>query len=962
MEVTPVETQGLKDREAANVGQHRRPIVALGAEQGGLRPVQQFLAEMPSDCGMAFVVILRQPDGSVADLVASLQRQSSLTLIQVDARTPVELDHVYVVPPDHQVVMEDGTIDVVERARPEHEVAPIDLLFRTLAEAHGPDTAAVVLSGTGADGAMGLQRIKEMGGLTLAQDPADAEVSEMPRHAVATGMVDVILPAAELPAKLIDYWQRADVVRIPHEEIAEPLDEDVLQELFALVRLRTGHDFSQYKRSTILRRLGRRMQVTHADTMAAYIALLRGSLDETRALLRDFLISVTNFFRDREAWGALETIVPPLFSGKTAEDQVRVWVTGCATGEEAYSVAILLHEYAATLDEPPTIQVFATVIDDDAIAVARQGRYSETIAVDVEPARLRRYFVAEPGYFRVRQELRDLVLFASHNILRDPPFSRLDLVTCRNVLIYLNRAVQDQVLRLFHFGMLPDGYLLLGSSESTEGVPDLFAPVDRSLRLFQRRAVLTSSPLVMSDQPVARTRRPPSAPPDRNVDGQRPSLATLHERLLLDHLPPSILVTGDFDIVHVAAGAGQFLQFAEGEPSHNLLEVAIPELRLELRTAFFAAQQDGGDKITRRIPIKHDGRELIEIVVRPIQEPAWAEGFYLIVFREIAEISEIVRPAGDHVEPMVRQIEDELQRTQDQLRLTVEQYETAVEEYRAANEELQAINEEARATSEELETSKEELQSANEELTTLNQALKHSLEESQQTSNDLHNLITATQIGTIFLDRDLRIKLFTPAAQSLFNLIPADIYRPLHHITHQLIYDELTQDAERVRATPEPVQREVASVDGRWYLARLLPYRTGDGTVTGIVLTFVDITERKRDEMELRERAELLTLAQRVAGAGVWSVNPDTGATFISDECRVLIGFQGRPDVSGLNQWIDEVCHPDDRDRLRQARDAASGGERDLDLEFRVLLEEHGERWILLRSRRMVDSDEHINN
>lgn len=951
-ETHPVETLQQLDREAADNVEGRRPIVALGAGEGGLPALQQFFRQVPSDSGMALIVILRLPPDGDRDLAALLAPQSAIPVTEVAESTSVETNHVYVVPPDQHVVMVDGTIRLSDRERPEDGVAPIDMLFRTLAETHGLDAAAVVLSGNGADGAMGIQRIKEMGGLTLAQDPADAEAGEMPQRAVATGMVDVVLPAAELPAKIVGYWRRAETVQLSAAASPEPLaEEDVLREIFALLRMRTGHDFSQYKRSTILRRLSRRMQVTYADTPLAYLTLLQGSLEETRALLRDFLISVTNFFRDREAWEALEAVVPRLFTAKTAGDQVRVWVTGCATGEEAYSVAILLHEHAARHDDPPSIQVFATDIDDDAITVARQGVYPETIAVDVEPARLRRYFTAEPGHYRVKQEIRDLVLFAPHNLLRDPPFSRLDLVTCRNVLIYLNRGVQEQILRLFHFALHPDGHLLLGTSESTDGVPDLFAPVDRGHRLFQRRTVPTSAPLLVAVLPMLERRQPTRTPAPPDVADGHLSFGALHQDLLLEHVPPSILVSTAYDVVHVSAGAGQFLQFGEGEPSRNLLDVAHPDLRLELRTALYAAGQHGGETVVRRLPVDIKGRRLIELVVSPIREPDWAHGFILIVLREIAEIEEIVQQDGSDIEPMVRQIEDELRRTKDQLRLTVEQYETAAKEHRAANEELQAINEEARATSEELETSKEELQSANEELTTLNQALKHSLEEARRANNDLQNLMAATEIGTIFLDRELRIMRYTPSAQALFNVLPADINRPLVHITHRLVYDELLRDAEHARVTREPVEREVSSHDGRWYLAQLLPYQTSDAGVTGVVLTFVDITERKHDELRLRERDEQLALAQRAGRVGFWSFDAVTGTGFVSEECRVLLGDMNATDNDSFEAWLVARAHPDDRARVDAIRQSGNQSMSEHDLEFRIEHPERGERWILVRSR-----------
>jgi two-component system CheB/CheR fusion protein len=670
-------------------------------------------------------------------------------------------------------------------------------------------------------------------------------------------MVDYILPVAELPDALVTYWHNAASIQLPVAD-AVPATEvppsaapatdggDVLREIFALMRARTNHDFSQYKRPTLLRRIARRMQVHGAMDLPAYLRILRAQPDEVQALLRDLLISVTNFFRDPEVWLTLESLLPQIFAGKHADDQVRVWVAGCATGEEAYSVAILLAEYASTLEQPPSIQVFATDIDEEAIAAARQGLYRETIAVDVSPERLARFFIAEQGRYRIKREIRDLVLFAVHNLLRDPPFSRLDLVTCRNLLIYLNRTVQEQVLKLFHFTVRPNGYLLLGVSESTDGVPNLFSAIDTSQRLFQRRTMPTTMPANLVNLPLASLPNRGAMAGSRGESDTGPMLAEVHQRLLLQHAPPSVLVNPDYDIVRISRGGGRFLELAEGEPATNLLKLIHPSLRIELRTALFQAAEQDGSAETRRVRLDVAGEtRLVSLVVQRLREPDWMRGYMLVIFNDSADISGSEPSAVGDAEPLVRQLEEELQRTKDQLRATIEQYETAVEEHKAANEELQAINEELRATTEELETSKEELQAINEELTTVNQELKHKVEELGQSNNDLQNLMASTQIGTIFVDRELRIRRYTASAQAIFNLIASDINRPLAHITHKLDYDQLTTDAAQVLETLAKVEREVQSADGRWYLARMVPYRTIDDKIDGVTLTFVDITDQK---------------------------------------------------------------------------------------------------------------------
>jgi len=820
--------------------------------------LQHFFRQMPANSGMAFVVILHLSPDYVSQLAELLQQSTAMPVQQVTEPTSLAPDQVYVIPPARQLTLTEGILQLGEPAEPRDQRAVIDVFFRSLAESQGPRAAAVVLSGTGADGASGVKRIKERGGLVLVQDPA--EYDTMPRQATATGLADIVLPVAELPAALIAYWQQAGTSALSAG--VPPMrdgDDATLGELLAALRTRTGHDFSQYKRPTLLRRIDRRTQVTGVTSLPAYLELLRARPEEGPALLRDLLISVTNFFRDPSAWQAMEAAIPLLFQGKVAGDTVRAWVAGCATGEEAYTLAMLFAEHAETLESRPSIQVFATDINEHAIGVARSGVYPDTIAEDVSPERLRRFFASEPGHFRVRKELRDLVLFAPHNVLRDPPFSKLDLITCRNLLIYIDRAMQEQILGLFHFTLAPDGLLLLGSSESTDGVPSLFAPLDKAQRLFQRRSV-PNHVQVVPNLPLASPRRQQVG---RGTSVDSP-LASSFDELATQGLarygPPGVIVNKDDEIVHLARGAGRFLQPADGPPSSSLLKALHPELRLELRSALYGARQEGQQAETQRVRLQL-GSSVRQVIasVQPLQEPAWAEGYALIFFYELPDSSDAVPGANSDAEPLVLQLE-ELQRTREQLRTTTEQYETAIEKHRAGHEELQAINEELRATTEELETSKEELQATNEELLTVNHELKHKVDELSRTTSDLQNLMASTAIGTIFVDRELRIKRYTPSAETIVNLLPSDTGRPLNHITHTLAYDQLIPDTTRVLASLVPVEREVAAHDGSWYLLRIQPYRTETDQIDGVVLTFVDITRRRATEDALRASEERLRL------------------------------------------------------------------------------------------------------
>jgi two-component system, chemotaxis family, CheB/CheR fusion protein len=859
-------------------------LVGIGASAGGVEALLRFFEKMPPDSGMAFAVVLHTlPDGE-SRLAEVLQTKTTMPVALLTEAVRVERNRVYCVPPDRRVLVSAGHLRLGDGDGAEDRHVSIDLFFRALAEGYRDKAIAVVLSGTGADGSLGLGRVREEGGVSLAQEPSDAEHSQMPRSAIDTGFVDFILPVASMPDKLVSLRQNAERIQLPPAEEQPPRGpaEDSLRELLALLRARTRHDFSNYKRSTLLRRIERRLQVTESEDIPEYLRYVRKQPEELQGLLRDLLISVTCFFRDPEAFRRLGTeIVPRLFEGKGGGDQVRVWVPGCATGEEAYAVAMLLSEHADTLPNPPALQVFATDIDEAALAHARNGVYPTTIAVDVTPTRLKRFFVGEGQYYRVRRDLRETVLFAPHNILRDPPFSKLDLVSCRNLLIYINRNMQERILEIFHFALRPGGHLFLGTSESADGAADLFTSVNKKFRIFKRRDDDNNggfrgapTPPVAGSWELNASAPPPAFPPQKRADAF--SFGELHYRTLEAFAPPSALVNSDYDIVHLSEHAGRYLRVSGGEPSRNLLKAVHPDLRLELRSLLITAARDGNVMSSRVLVHLEGGQHFVRVVVRPLADPRAAPGFMLVVFEETeaaaggngdgdgAGRAPVLQPAGS-LEPIVRQLEEELQRTRDQLRATVEEYETSTEELKAANEELQAMNEELRSASEELETGKEELQSVNEELITLNMELREKVEEVGRSNSDLQNLMASTRIGTLFLDRSLRLKRYTPTAQELFNVIPGDVGRPLGHITHHLEYDSLVEDAERVLSELTPVEREVAAADGRWFLSRMLPYRTGDDKIDGVVLTFTDIQERRVVEEAMRVSEERLRLVVETA-------------------------------------------------------------------------------------------------
>jgi two-component system CheB/CheR fusion protein len=835
----------------------RLPIVGIGASAGGLRALQHFFGNLPQDTGLAFVVIVHLDPHHESQMAELLQASTAMPVRQVTQSLIAQPNHVYIIPPDKDLTMMDGELRTSPRTEAVRGRAPIDVFFRTLAETHDTGAIGVILSGTGSDGAQGVRCIKERGGVTMAQAPADAEYDGMPRSAIDTGQVDVVLPAAELAVELARLLLAASTIVLPAEgeELAEP-EAAALGKILGHVRTKTGQDFTGYKRATVLRRLERRMQFTGTENLAAYLAVLRDHPAETSTLFNDFLISVTSFFRDPDAFDALEReVVPALFADKGPEDDVRVWVAGCATGEEAYSLAMLLSDYADRLDVTPKVKIFATDVHEKSFTFAREGLYPGSIAANVSPARLQRFFSQEPGGYRVKKTIREKVLFANHDMLKDPPFLRLDLLSCRNVLIYLQRDTQHRLLELFHFALRPAGYLFLGGSESTEAASKLFAAVDKKRQIY--RSLDGPHPRALRGTAGARVEA--RAPATMVAPYPQPSFSfgALHQQLVEAYAPPSLVVSAEGEVVHLSTQAGRYLRHAGGVPTNMLLDMVQGDLRLQLRTLLRTALRTGMPAAARGIRFDPDAKHRrVNVSVRPLSVVDPDRTFALVVFdehpgtRSAPSLGTADSTAESQRVASLEQLEQELKETKSQLTATSEEHEATIEELRAANEELQSITEEQRAVAEELEASKEELQSINEELRTINQEHRIRNEELAQVNSDLINLIDSTDIGTVFLDRELRIRRYTPPVAQVFNVVPADSGRPLTDITHRLSYHDLEADVREVLQTLVRREREVASDDGRWFMVRLSPYRAVDDKIDGVVLTLVNTTARKRAELE----------------------------------------------------------------------------------------------------------------
>ncbi len=855
----------LNNPQAVTLNSLSFPVVGIGASAGGLQAVARFLAVMPADSGMAFVVVLHLPPDHESHAASVLQHATRMAVIQVPGPTRLESDRIYVIPPGKDLCLSGDHLHLTDRAPGAGQHVQIDTFFRTLAEAHRDRAFGIILSGAGSDGSVGLARIKELGGVTLAQQPQDAEYDSMPRCAIDTGKVDLVLPVEDMPQTLLALWDNAHAIELPlpadepvdaHPGPGRDNDETdlhLLHRILSELRLRTDHDFRHYKRSTLLRRIGRRMQVVARPNLQAYLDYLLQTPDEAQLLLSDLLIGVTDFFRDREAFDALERDILPQLLADNACDEVRVWSAACSTGEEAYTLAMQLCDQAAVASSSVRLRLFASDIDAEAIARARRGLYPEAIAADVASSRLHRYFIRTDGYYKVRNELREKVLFTQHNLLRDPPFSRLHLIVCRNLLIYLEWNIQRVVLEMFHFALLPGGFLFLGSSETADACPDLFRVVDKKNRIYQA----VSGARAERYSPASRPAAAPS-PAQDEASGYPEIQRWLVERFA----PPSLVVSRDSRVLHMSGDVGRYLRPLAGEPSQDLLGVVHPSLRVSLCSAVFQAfEADASVSHTLRAALD-DGPVELDLLVRPFKLNG--QTLALILFQTTGGDDTTARLGleGERTfdEDFVAQLERELRGTRDQLQSSSERAFLSSEELLASNEELQALNEELRSVTEELEARREELQLLNEELKLANQGLRTEIEQSAKINDDLRNLIASSGVATLFIDRTMRVKWFTPRATDLFDLTAEDAGRSILEVSHRLEYDQLRADVVQVFEALGQVEREVRSHDGRCYIVRLLPYRTLEDRIDGAMLTFIDITARRQAERKLHEEEQLMRL------------------------------------------------------------------------------------------------------
>ncbi len=861
-EPVPAQTSDAQEADWRAREGERFLIVGMGASAGGLEAFGRFLERLPSDSGLAYVLVQHLSPEHESSLADILSRATNLPVGIAKEGQRIERDHVYVIPPGTGLIVEGGALRLVASER-KGSLLLVNAFLASLAEDQRENAVGIVLSGTGSDGALGIAAVKQHGGKTFAQLPADARYESMPAAAIATGLVDHVLPVAEIPAALVAL--AAERRRHPPESVHGE-DEGLRQAFDAVARV-TGHDFSRYKRSTVLRRFHRRMVATGTATVRDYANLLERDADETRRLSEDLTINVTSFFRDAEPFRTLERIVIPDLLERRRTEGVRAWVAGCSSGEEAYSLAMLLREHTDELPRPPQVQIFATDIDASALAEARRGQYASVVEQQVSPERLARFFTKRGDSYTVTKSLRDLCVFTQHDLAQDPPFSRIDLVSCRNLLIYLEPALQKRVVEILHYALRPGGYLLLGQAEMIDpGDLELFEVVEKADRIFRRRE---SDRRPATPLPGVRAMPLPLAVPSRRARPEGRSAADRSRSIVLEeYAPPSVVVDARGEVRYYwGSNLSRYLPAQAGAPATNLMALARRELRVELSAALHNAARQARPVTYGDVVLEADGvQRRLNLVVRPLppteQDP---EELFLVVFQELqAAPAARGTPLDAPTLERHRQLQRDLESTQGRLQATIEELENVNEALRSSNELLQSTNEEMLSSNEELQTSQEELQSVNEELNTLNAELSKKVTELELLYGDLQNLFQSTQIATIFLDRQFRIARFTPAAIAIFRLADGDVGRPLSDFAARFDAQDVPQEVHQVLETLEPVERTIGLTDPkRWFLMRMHPYRTPSNVIAGVVVSFIDITRLKEAESALRQAVEQRERAER---------------------------------------------------------------------------------------------------
>jgi two-component system CheB/CheR fusion protein len=838
------------------------PIVCIGASAGGLEALEQFLGNVPVNSGIGYIVIQHLDPTQKGMLPELLQRITKMEVIQVKDRMLVQPDRVYVIPPNKSMSILKGTLHLFDPVELRGLRLPIDFFLRSLADDMNENAVGVILSGMGSDGSIGARSIKERNGIVMVQEPSNAKFDSMPRNVIESVSVDIVAPAKELPDRLIAFIKHLPLVKSNME--VEIKDQSALEKIIILLRNHTGNDFSLYKKNTVYRRIERRMAVHKIDKIATYVNFLQENLKEVDILFKELLIGVTNFFRDKDVWDKLgEVVLPSMISTMQEGTILRAWIAGCSTGEEAYSLAIVFKEVVEKTNPHGgySLQIFATDLDNEAIETARKGQFNLNIASDVTSKRLTRFFIKTEEGYRVNAEIREMVVFAKHNIILHPPFTKVDILTCRNLLIYMDAELQKKLLGLFYYSLNADGVMILGSAESLGTQSHFFTTIDAKQKIFKRSQSSGSPALIDFPSSFARNKQ-------LTTENQLPvtpahNIQTLANEILLQHFsPPGVLVNEKGDIIYISGRTGKYLEPAVGKANMNIFAMLRDGLRNEFPSAFRQVLAKKEQVVLKNIKVgTNGGTQILDVTIQWLDKPEPLKGMIMIIFSDVPKnvIQNETVKKGVKTINIIRQteLEKELQTAREDTQNTLEEMQTSQEELKSTNEELQSTNEELQSTNEELTTSKEEMQSLNEELQTVNAELQSKIDDFTRVNNDMKNLLNSTDIATLFLDKDLKIRRYTDEATKIFKLIKSDIGRPFTDQVSDLIYPDLPVDAREVLRTLVFVKKQIETKDGRWFSTRIMPYRTFDDRIDGLVITFFNITDLKQLEEELNDKEQM---------------------------------------------------------------------------------------------------------
>lgn len=845
-----------KNKAKNNPGGRKLPIVGIGSSAGGLEALGKMFTNMPTDSGAAFVLIQHLDPDHKSSMVELLRRYTDMEVLEIQEGMKVEPNKLYVIPPNTSLGIINGELHLNKPKESHGLRLPIDLFFQSLADDAEEYSIGIVLSGFGSDGAIGIKAIKSRGGMLMAQDPDSAISGSMPQSAIDTDLVDYILPPEKLPEKLISYLKGIDQISPEKMILKDKKSHNSLQKILILIKNKTGHDFSLYKESTINRRVARRINIHQIDNISDYLKYIQEHPNEINTLFKELLINVTSFFRDPEAFKHFENeIKSEVLDKKVDGEKVRIWVPGCATGEEVYSIAIILQEYVDETEKHLEIQLFGTDIDEEAINIARSATYPSTIVDNVSQERLHKFFTKTKGSYRVKKNIREMAIFAPHDVLINPPFSKLDIISCRNVLIYMNKDAQKKILSAFTYALKSGGILFLGPSESISNFVESFKTLDNKWKIFKSKKSNYHPPGDFIKFPYVKLPQDYGEIGDLEVLEKNDVDITKNvEKLLIEeYAPPTAIVNKEGRVIFIQGRVGKYLEPSEGVASLNIVDMAREGIKFELNSAINEAILKNKEVSFKNLDVKTNGSyQTIDLIVKPINEPKLIEGLLMVTFKDITLISkdekEGMLKGAPKKDIRIAELEEELRVTKERLHTTIEELETSNEELKSANEELQSMNEELQSTNEELETSKEELQSLNEELLTVNTELQNKVDQLSEVNDDMNNLLNSIEFPTIFVDKDLKIKRYTKEATSLINLIQTDIGRPLKDIVSNVEYEDMIKDIKEVMDRVIFKEKEVSSKDGKYYLARIIPYKTTENIIDGAVLTFIDITKQKEVE------------------------------------------------------------------------------------------------------------------